>query len=435
MRFLRSIPLPALAVLGVSLCTPSCGDESVRAAAPEAALPVPAPDEAGGLTPQQDELLALAFRAALRVPAYPHVKTRSELQERVVVAALVLDAPGRALAFTEQMQGWRRGVSFGDLAYYHARRGETAEATAMLAQARAEVQTLDLQEQAEQAGFDGDDEAIEMFQSWRRDRVRARIARALLALGETERAIEFESLLEPSERGPVEVVRAERLAPEEADLVLANFAGILEKGTLEDIRNALAVGTALAARFHDDPTRGARVRQTLEAALVKGPAMFRVDTTLALAEALLARGERVWAGELVRSGVALLEEIPLATEDDLPLRARAVELRHAVGDTDARKALDALLGRFDASRESIEPMNQPDVLVPIAEAYAALGDHAAALRVYRRAAQQGALNPNAVPRTDDLVRVCCSLAREGVEPDAELLALLKTTFDGLTDPW
>lgn len=430
----------SLSLLSVTLAatlSTACGGESV-AAAPQATTASPtgaASSAAGRLAPYQDELLALALRAARRVPEYPHVKTRSELEERVVVAALHLEEPARAQVFAEGMQGWRRGAAFGDIAWFHARRGEREQALALLEEARREVAKLDLAEQAEQQGFDGDDEAVEAFQAWRRDRVRAKIARTLLALGEAERAIEFEGLLEPSERGIVERARAELMSPEEARATLTGIEGIVKAGTLEDIRNALAVGTVLAARFHDDPALGPVAAATMEVALAKGPAMFRVDMTLTLAESLLERGARKEGQELVRSAVAILEEIPIATEDDLPLRARAIEARHHAGDPEARKSLDALLGRFDALREGIEAMNQPDVLVPIAEAYMALGDAAAALRVYRRAAEKGAENPNAVPRTDDLVRVCCSMARTGVEPDAEAWSILKRTYEGLTDPW
>jgi len=388
-----------------------------------------------GLAPYQHELLRLAFDAATRVPAYPHIKTRSELQERGVVAALTLEQPALAAQLATRMEGWRRGAAFADVAFYHAQHGPQGEVDGLLELARAEVTKLDLQEQAEAQGFDGDDEAVEMFQAWRRDRIRAKIARTLLLLGQEERALEFEAKLQPSERGMVEVTRAGRMTPDEADRVAANLAGIVQAGTLEDIRNALMVGSVLAARFHADPERGPALRATLEAALVKGPAMFRVDTTLALAERLIEQGEHTWSHELVRSAVTLLEEIPIAVEDDLPLRARALELRHRVGDPEARKALDALLGRFESVREQVPPMTHADLLVPLAEAYVALGDRASALRLYRRAAEQGAVNVNAVPRTTDFVDVCNSMAVHAVEPDAELRARLQQTLSGLGDPW
>lgn len=436
---MRTLLLSAVALAALAfffLRSAADGPSTVTAAtlerAPSAAT---TPLESASFESWQDELLALAFEAAVRVPAYPHLKTRSELQERVFVAALELDQPALAERYAARMEGWRRGSAFADLAFYRVQHGPQGEVERLIELARAEVTRLDLQEKAEEEGFDGDDEAVEIFQSWRRDRIRAKLARTLLALGQEERAIEFETLLEPSERGTVELERARRMSSEEAGRTLARLGDIVQAGTLEDIRNGLQVATVLAARFHADPERGPEVRSALEAALVKGPAMFRADMTIALAERLVEQGEHDWSHALVRSAVARLEELPIALEDDLPLRARAVELRHAVGDPDARKALDALLGRFDSARETIPEMTHADLLVPLAEAYVALGERAAALRLYHRAAVQGALNVNAVPRTDDLVRVSTSLAIHGVEPDSELRALLERTLAGLTEPW
>lgn len=433
---MRSLLILAAALIGLAVYFLRPGaDEPVLAAPPPLPVEQPLPSDSAALAPFQSELLRLAFESAARVPAYPHIKTRSELQERVVVAALKLDQPALAAEFAGRMEGWRRGAAFADIAYYHAQHGPQGEVDGLIEKARAEVTRLDLQEQAEAQGFEGDDNSVEMFQAWRRDRIRARIARTLLFLGQDEKAIEYESKLQPSERGVVEATRAARMTPEEAERTVAGFEAVVKAGTLEDIRNVLQVGSILAARFHADEVRGPVLRAALEEALVKGPAMFRVDTTLALAERLIEQGEHVWSHELVHSAVALLEEIPIAVEDDLPLRARAIELRHAVGDPEARKSLDALLGRFDSVRETLEPMMHADLLVPIAEAYVALGDRATALRIYARAAEQGAVNVNAVPRTTDLVDVCASMAVHGVEPDAQLSKRLEQTFSGLADPW
>jgi hypothetical protein len=57
------------------------------------------------------------------------------------------------------------------------------------------------------------------------------------------------------------------------------------------------------------------------------------------------------------------------------------------------------------------------------------------LKLYRRAAEEGIQNPNARPRTEDLVATCLSMARQDVQPDAELVRRLRATREGLADPW
>jgi hypothetical protein len=71
----------------------------------------------------------------------------------------------------------------------------------------------------------------------------------------------------------------------------------------------------------------------------------------------------------------------------------------------------------------------------VAEAYAAMGDRAAALAVYREAIAAGVGNPNSRPRAEDLAATCTSMARADIEPDDALWARIRTIRDGLGDPW
>jgi hypothetical protein len=67
----------------------------------------------------------------------------------------------------------------------------------------------------------------------------------------------------------------------------------------------------------------------------------------------------------------------------------------------------------------------------VAEAYQALGHTEAALMVYKRAAIEGALNPNVRPRAEDLASTCCSMAESGAEPDGGLWEKLAEIQAGL----
>jgi hypothetical protein len=71
----------------------------------------------------------------------------------------------------------------------------------------------------------------------------------------------------------------------------------------------------------------------------------------------------------------------------------------------------------------------------LAEAYAAMGEHQAALAAYKRVVEEGVANPNSRPRAEDLVGTCLSLARNAVEPDEELSARLEKVFGELKAPW
>jgi tetratricopeptide (TPR) repeat protein len=395
--------------------------------------------EAAPLESFQQQLFDVAFRTASTVPVMPHIKTRSRDQEKVVVACLELGQPALARVYIEKIENWRRGVGYADLAFYLAQRGAPADAGQVkecLELARLEAEKIvNPEEAAPEASEVGSDEVvIEGFQAWRKDRIRARIARTYHVLGQPERAIEFEDGLETSEVGPVEVVRARTMKREDVGNVVMALGAVATEGELEKVRNAVDVSLELLRRFQGDRDTCTLLAQALDTCLEKTPLLYRADSFLALGTLALEQGDRKRALELAGRVDVVLEK-KLATEDEIPIRARTAVLRHGAGDAEAKTRLDAALAQFGKAREQISNLRRADVLLPIAEAYASLGDVPQALVVYRRAAVDGAENPNGVPRADDLVALCCSMARSGVAPDAEQWRAIHRTFNGLREPW
>jgi len=80
-------------------------------------------------------------------------------------------------------------------------------------------------------------------------------------------------------------------------------------------------------------------------------------------------------------------------------------------------------------------MFRAGALRPVAEAYHALGDAKTALAIYRIAVDDGAENPNARPRAEDLTETCISMAVRGVQPDERLLTRIRQIEAGLREPW
>jgi tetratricopeptide (TPR) repeat protein len=125
-----------------------------------------------------------------------------------------------------------------------------------------------------------------------------------------------------------------------------------------------------------------------------------------------------------------------APEDRISLASRLAAQLYLAGDTlKARSEVDAALAIFASERHRMFDIDRADALIPVAEAYVAMGDKAAALTVYRQAVADGAENPNSRPRAEDLCATCCSMARHAVEPDAELWTKMREIREGLGDPW
>jgi hypothetical protein len=90
---------------------------------------------------------------------------------------------------------------------------------------------------------------------------------------------------------------------------------------------------------------------------------------------------------------------------------------------------------FEVERDRIQNFTRATVLRAIAEAQVAMGDPVSALSTYRRAVTEGAVNPNARPRAEDLAATCCSMAVQGVQPDEGLGQEIARILAGLDHPW
>src|SRR5262249_11738894 len=101
----------------------------------------------------------------------------------------------------------------------------------------------------------------------------------------------------------------------------------------------------------------------------------------------------------------------------------------------ARHDVESLLAQYDSERGKIVDIYRAKALRAVAEAYQAIGDAAAALAVYKRAVDEGVVNPNSRPRAADVCATRRSLPVHRAEPDAERVKRLKAVRDGLGDPW
>ncbi|MFO0984302.1 MAG: hypothetical protein U1E76_21695 [Planctomycetota bacterium] len=374
------------------------------------------------LAASRAELLDLAFRTAAAIPVEPHVKSRSRAQDAVVAACLELDQPRRALGYVEHIDNWRRGAAYADLAFYCAQHGRAGDAP----------HYLDL------AGKIAESPECDSPQDWRRDRIRVKIAGTLVWLGQIEKAAAFEVGLVNSEVGKVQAVKAMLIDAAAFDEQMAELERVVATENFDQVQNALATCAQLFNRFYDDAGRRARVEQAIRASWTKSklPISVRFDSLIELAGFALGHHDAGKALDLAHDAELMIAGSKWLPENQIPLMARLAGLRCRAGDAAAaRREADAALQLFDASRDRIVDIARAGALRPVAEAYQVMGDTAAALAVYRRAVEEGARNPNARPRAEDLCATCCSMALLGVEPDARLHARMLQIHGALGQPW
>lgn len=367
------------------------------------------------LASYQEELLEIAFAAAAAMPLDPHSKNRSRLQETVVAACLSLEQPQRALLYAGQIRDWRRGAAYADLALFHAQR-----------RADTEVQSL-LDRAAEMADSEED---------WRKERIRVKIAQVHALMGRAEMATRFEQGVEPAERGKVARIEAMICPSGSFNEQMETLAVLIDTQQFDIVRNALAACAELFNRFYDDLDRRTQAEDKIKASWGSLPVFVRIELLMELANASLAHADSAKALALLNEAKDLMDAARMQPESVIPLMAQLARLRFRAGDAaSARAEAERALALFDAKGDTIVNIYRARTLRPIAEAYYAMGDTAAALDLYKRAVEAGMENPNSRPRADDLVATCCSLALHAVEPDAALASRIREIQAGLGDPW
>jgi hypothetical protein len=269
-------------------------------------------------------------------------------------------------------------------------------------------------------------------QSWRIDRIRATIAKTHLALGHVEEAAPFEVGLEASEAGRVLAIKALYLDAEGFEQRLKAVDAAALSSNFEQLKNALEALVPVFDRFYEDEDRREEVQRKIFTTWDKLPHQVRLDLVLSLADSALSHGDPTKARALLDEGRAIVDGLQTSVEFRVPMLANLARLRTRAGDKEAaRREADAALAEFERSGGELVDFRRPETLRPVAEAYQALGHTEAALMVYKRAAIEGALNPNVRPRAEDLASTCCSMAESGAEPDAGLWEKLAEIQAGL----
>lgn len=372
-------------------------------------------------------LLELAYDAASRYPLNPHVKNRSRAQEVVVQASLDLDQPSRALRYVEDIQNWRRGLGYADLAFHLVRRGEIDGVEDLIRNA------LEISEGKGNGLFDP-----KVEQAWRRDRIRVSVARAREWLDQRDRAAELADGTADSESGKILRVQVQRMPEEKFDSVLLAWKSALEIGGFDQARGIMAGCVEMYRRFHHDEEKRSRIEAVLRSYFRKVPMAFAIEVIGELADLAVENGDSTSALALVGEAEEIFDEGDWQAQLHVSLLGMLSRLRSRAGDIEgARMRAARAMEVFEQEKENgrILDIFRSDALLPVAEAYHAMGDRDAALRTYTQAVAEGAVNPNARPRADDLVAACCSMATHGFEPDAALWHRLAEIREGLSAPW
>jgi hypothetical protein len=368
------------------------------------------------LAPYQGELLDLAFGAASAIPVNPHISDRSTTQDTVVQTWLQLGQPERALRCVGQVENWRRGTGYADIAFYLVKHGA----------GKADVEPY-LEQARQEAG---------KAEDWRKDRINVKIASTLAYLGQSREADQLATDVVPAETGKVPGVKAMVSDANGFEEQMKVLDGMVRPGNFDVVRNVLEIYGQMFGRFYADEQRRSRIEEKIKASWDKLPVFVRIDLILGMSRTASEHGDQAKAMELVDAAQGLMDVSEWPVEYRIPAAAKVAIARLLAGDkVKARADADALRSLFEAEGSKIVNVYRAGTIRPLAEAYQAMGDSAASLELYRRAVEAGVENPNSRPRAEDLAATCCSMALHGVQPDASLWSRIHTIQGGLGEPW
>lgn len=403
-------------------CESCQGDECVEAALSKAVKPIDA---------YRINLLELANSAASAMPLNPHIKTRSKLQEHVVKACLGIGQPVRALKFARDIENWRKGVAYADLAYYCA---ENSQCTLGQKNPASLIQSyLDRAEKIVK-----DYAQSENAQAWRSDRIRVRIAQTHLLLSNNKEAARFSKNLEESEAGKVGIAKAQMydLDDKAFDEWMMELEAMITNGSLDQAMHAQETIAHLFNRCYENEGRRARTEGAILGSIRKVPRELGIRLLMKIAGFAIDHEDRAKALELVNEAQTRMNDAKWLAKHRVPLMADLAELRFNAGEKEEALAYAGeALELFNADREKIVDIFRAETLVPLAEAYFTMNDMSSAISVYKKAVEEGTLNPNSRPRAEDLIAICCSMAVLGVEPDEDLWNNMMQVFKDLGQPW
>lgn len=363
---------------------------------------------------ESSRLLEIATEAANKIPRRPHIKTRVKVQESVVVAWLDHGMEAQAVELISGMSTWRRGMAQGELAEFLARQERKDEARDHLLHA---------------------EQSLVSAEEWQRARVLTRVSQVRALLGDEIPEAHREEL-SPADEVLLHESEETSLSEEEFSAHLAEIDELLASGTFDNIRAAQQACLIAYRQNNKVEGRGVLLSARIEQSLDGMPLPVRMETLLDLAHAAAEAGDKDAAGTLVQQALEIIESHNWLPEDEIKWLARVAVSFSKGGETE--KASDVVvraMALYSEKEEAIVNIWRAGALRAIASAFAEIGDMENARLACELALEAGMVNPNSVPRAEDLVATLIIVAEHDIDVDEAFLARAEEIASNLGDPW
>ncbi len=359
------------------------------------------------------EALDYAFRFASAIKT--DEKDRAKAQEGVVRDLSAAGALDEAIRRAGEIEGWRRGALYADLAVALAGAGRKDEARGLVEKA-----------EAVRSGVQG----------WENPRIRAHVAQALSALGEVERARAITSELAANDRQyagrSVATVSTGLAARGDFDAAMESLGGLDGEADLE-IAWWRTAGYLAASRQAGLPAK--QRREALDAARRSAEIIPGWKKPEAL-ESIAGEYRSLEDAAAARLCLEAAEAIVTAQPDTLAIKAALLSnLARDWADFGDKARGRGLLDRAEGLVAGAMIIDRPALYAILASSRHQVGQQEEAARLYDQSLSAAASLKNARPRALAVVEICRSLGRSGVALDSATRKRLDELYSGLGEPW
>ena len=355
-----------------------------------------------------------AFKFASAIVSDP--KDMGKAQEAVVWDLTSSGAWRDAEASADQVEGWRRGTAYADLATALAKSGRADEAKRMIAKAEAFRPTID---------------------GWQNVRVASHIATAYAALGDDEKAKTLAVAVATEDAmqygGMSTATIASGLAAQGKFDGAAGELDRLKDGKDLDDAWWRTVGYVDMSR-QKSLSREQRVKaiRSARTAAEGIPGWRKGEALESIADEFRKLGMPKEAREAVGAAQVILVALPDTMPIKAPLLSNCARAWAGLGNSAAARSL---LIQVESLASKVQEIERPAVYANAASSFAAMRDTTEAKRLYGQALEQAATLVNARPRALAVVEICRSIGKSGIDLDATMRARLDALYAGLKDPW
>lgn len=368
----------------------------------------------------RQRMLEEAGAISALLPTPVHARDKAKMQERIGLAYVGRGDFAKAEDMARSIDGWRRATLFAAVALEYAKAGRADDARRVVRVAVA---------------------AATLGNDWQRQRAQVMAARAYAWLGDDAEASRLETGIGEPDMGKVAAARAElsrraAFSTEAFDAQMVALDEWLATRNFDLVRNAVDIALEYHPAAFADTARRARVEELVQKANEQLAYDLRIAHLLRLATNCEQAGDRAAATAFIAKAEATFGVGKWLAEDAAVQLSLIAQAKYRSGDAEGCAAnLAAAMARYDAGRNDILDIDRGRPLRAVAEAYATAGDAPKAQAVFARAVEEGAANPNARPRAEDLVATMLSMVAAQIEPEAALAARVAAIREGLVAPW